>query len=81
MRAHTLTHIQMQTELVRGSIHAGILGIVSFPISELFSPFLPLSAVTRRDGVIYSCHSVVITSRTSFVLSPLVGGMLRQGMR
>ena len=81
MCAFIQTHTRAQTELVRRSSHAGIPGIVSFPISKLSSPFLPLSLVTRGDGVIYSRHSVVITSRTSFVLSLLVGGMLQQGMR
>lgn len=82
MHMHAHAHAHARTELVRRSSHAGIPGIVSFPISELFSPFLYLSLVTRGDGVIYSLHSVVITSRTSFVLSLLVGGgKPHQGMR
>ena len=42
------SHIPTHTELVRGSSHAGIPGIVSFPISELFSLFPPPVAGDRR---------------------------------
>lgn len=75
---HVYPHTQSLSE---GAAMWEYQGLLVFPISELFSSFLPLSLVTGGDGLIYSCHSQVITSGMSFVLFLLVGGMLQQGMR
>lgn len=74
------THRYKQS-LSEGAAMREYQGLLVFPSPNFPLLSSPLSPVTSGDGVIYSRHSAVITSRTLFVLSLLVGGMLQQGMR